>query len=143
MRFNLVKYSFHVDEYVKRVQFGAFSSSRGNSSSALHSYSKRRFIRPFAPPCSLLTFSSVVVSWLELGGQWGRRKAGLSGESREKAGWDRAEDSLEEIFLNSIVQALVVVVVVIVVLFFFFYCCCCVLPPCSFFWLSPYSGQLS
>jgi len=55
------------------------SSSRGNSPSALHSYSKRRFIRPFAPPCSLFTFSSVVVSWLESGGQW-------EGESWEKAG---------------------------------------------------------
>ncbi len=59
------------------------------------------------------------------------------GESPGKLAGAGAEGSLEEIFLNSIVQALVVVVVVVIivvviVLFFFFCCCCFVLPPCSF-----------
>ncbi len=112
-----------------------FSSSRGDSSSALHSYSKRRFIRPFAPPCTLLTFSPVVVSWRKPGGQWeGMEKAGESwrslGESPVGSWLERAEGSLEEeIFLNSIVQALVVVVVVVVFIVvvllsppFFFFC---------------------
>jgi hypothetical protein len=71
------------------------SSSRGNSSSALHSYSKRRFIRPFAPPCILFTFSSVVVSWWVSGGQWdgeswrgvARRKSGESRLERAKGRW--------------------------------------------------------
>jgi hypothetical protein len=72
------------------------SSSRGKSPSALHSYSKRRFIRPFASPCSLFTFSSVVVSWREPGGQW-EGESWEPGESwLEKAGRpERAEGSLD------------------------------------------------
>jgi hypothetical protein len=84
------------------------SSSRGKSPSALHSYSKRRFIKPFAPPCFLFTFSSVVVSWPEPGGQWEGESRGPrrkpSGESRPElaegcwlVGWGR------KIFNNSIV----------------------------------------
>ena len=64
------------------------SSSRGIFPSALHSYSKRRFIRPFAPPCTLFTFSPVVVNWLEPGGQWeGASRPVRESLCREKAGW--------------------------------------------------------
>ncbi len=93
----------------------ALSSSRGKSPSALHSYSKRRFIRPFAPPCSLFTFSSVVVSWREPGGQWEGESRGCKEKVRRKPAGLGAEGRWMKFFYNSIVQALVVVVVVVVV----------------------------
>ena len=80
------------------------SSSRGKSPSALHSYSKRRFIRPFAPPCSLFTFFLVVGSWLKPGGQW---EGGKLGARRKLAGESRPERTegrwLKKFFNNSIV----------------------------------------
>ncbi len=72
----------------------------------------------------------------------GGEKAGESwrslGESPGGAGWSGLRGSLEEIFLNSIVQALVVVVVVVVV-----FIVVVLFSPLAPFWLSPYSGELS
>ncbi len=92
------------------------SSSRGISPSALHSYSKRRFIRPFAPPCFLFTFSPVVVRWWEPGGQWEGESRGSQEKVRRKSFGlgGGLKGCWQKFFLNSIVQALVVVVVVVV-----------------------------
>jgi hypothetical protein len=56
------------------------SSSRGVFPSDLHSYSKRRFIRPFAPPCSPLAFS-FILGWAEgvAGGKLGESCQGVEG----------------------------------------------------------------
>jgi hypothetical protein len=79
------------------------SSSRGVFPSDLHSYSKRRFIRPFAPPCSpWLSPSFLAWGWGgSRGGGAGRKLSGNWGKGRLK------------FFNNSIVQALVVVVIVV------------------------------
>ena len=58
--------------------FGASSSSIGETPSDLHSYSKRRFIRPFAPPC---------YPWLSL-------LLGLAGGSKGEGGGE--VESLEK-----------------------------------------------
>jgi hypothetical protein len=125
------------------------SSSRGYSSSALHSYSKRRFIRPFAPPCSFLLSPQSSLAGLSRGDSGKGGKAGNQGKAGwlEKAGRPVGAE-LRVVggnFFNSIVQALVVVVVVVVVLFFFFLFIVVVVlfSPLAPFWLSPYSGELS
>ncbi len=89
------------------MQLTSLSSSRGVFPSDLHSYTKRRFISPFAPPCSLLGFllhsGLVEGSRGEAGGSWGKVVGLLIGRVAKK------------FFNNSIVSAVVVVVVVVVV----------------------------
>ncbi len=80
------------------------SSSRGVFPSDLHSYSKHRFIRPFAPPCS---------SWLSPSFLAGAEA--VAGGKLGKAVRELEEGVVRKFLNNSIVQALVVVVVVVIV----------------------------
>jgi hypothetical protein len=61
---------------IAKIKWG-HSSSRGVFPSDLHSYSKRRFIRPFAPPCSPW-LSPVCLAGAEEGGQGGSWELGES-----------------------------------------------------------------
>ncbi len=92
--------------YLKNI---LFSSSRVVFPSALHSYTKRRFISPFAPPC---------YPWLSLH-IYGRRigsKCCIPPVFSGAFSWSRSGVGLEPsriIFFNSTVRVIVLEVVVL------------------------------